>query len=139
LSEAGSVATRLKVYQHWASRYDVYVEQREKHLQFLSKIALQQEISGPLISLTSLSGDIMNLIGFYRYGQRPIAYNSMSFASSITGATASTVSASLTATTLLKEKLFERELRKKNGLPEQLLERRLRTLEELEDMLVTGH
>jgi hypothetical protein len=138
LAGAGPIVTRLKAYQHWANRYDVFVEERDKHLQFLSKIALQQNVGGPLISMTSLSGDIMNLAGFYRYGQRPIGYNSLSFASSVTQLTAATASATLTASTLVREKRFERKLRESHGLPEQLLEQRLKTLDELDAMLAAA-
>jgi hypothetical protein len=134
-AEAGPLETRLKVYRHWANKDDRYMDERNKHLQFLSKISLQQNVGGPLISLGSLSGDVMNLVGFYKYGERPRGYNNLSFASSVSGVVSSSASATLTATTLIREKRFEHKLRKENGLPEQLLDERLRTLDELDAML----
>lgn len=137
---AGSATTdgskrRLEIYRTWSERYDDYIQESEERLRHLSKVAQQNNISGPLLSANYLAGDILGSAAYYRYRDKPRTSNAMTFAGGVASGAASAAFTALSAQWLIKEKLFERKLKKENKMPEQLIAQRLKTLDDLEGML----
>lgn len=130
--------TRSELLALWSARYDQYYKEGEEGLRHLSKVALQNNVSGPLISLSYLGGDIVSTNAVYRLGERhPRGSNSSYFAASISSTAGSAVSFALTTQSLISEKRFEKHLRENNRLPEQIIAKRLGTLNDLDKLLVS--
>lgn len=131
--------SRAQLLGLWSERYDEYYKEGEEGLRHLSKVALQNEITGPLISLSYVGGDIVSTNATYNLAaEHPRGSNSSYLASSISSTAGSTVSFALTTQSLISEKRFEKKLREKGRLPEQIISKRLDTLNELDKLLATS-
>lgn len=133
-----SANNRAAAYVLWSARFDQYLEDILEDLRHANKVALQGELTGPLISGTYLSQDIAAQVALSRLGRRPRATNDLGMAVSI-GATAGTgFSLFLTNYWFFDELRFKRKLKKKKHLPEQLLAQRLKTLDDLDSLLISS-
>lgn len=139
LTAARSVQDRTAAYALWSSRYDRYIEKSMIELRHQGIVAEQSLISGPAISGSYLAQSITGAVAFYRKSRRAQSAANLALAGSIasTGGTASSLA--LTNWFLIDELLNRRKLRKNKQLPEQLLAERLKTLDELEAMLVSSN
>lgn len=133
--ELSSVRNRISLYLLWSARYDLTITKQLADLKHQSKVALQGEISGPLISSTYLTQDLLANIAFYRYPNVPKKGASLAYAGSVVSTAGCSTSLFLTNYNLFNEWRHKRRLRKKNALPEQLLAERLKTLDELDALL----
>lgn len=131
----GPVDARIKMYKLWADRFDEFTAKQTIDWIHSSKVALQSNISGPLISGAFLAQDIGGVVAATRYKDNPKVINSEYFATSIPTTVASLASLLLSTYWWVDNKLFTRRLRKEGALPTQLMERRLSTLNELEKMI----
>ena len=128
---------RLELLTLWSGRYDVYLKENEEQLRYLSKVALQNNISGPLISTSFLATDVMGAVAAYRLQEHPRGVNSLGFAGAISSTAGSGVSFLLTTKSAIEERKFQKHLRETGHLPEQLIGVRLVTLDELDKRLAT--
>lgn len=128
--------SRAELLAVWSQRYDEYYKEGEEGLRHLSKVALQNNIQGPLISLSYLGGDIVSTNATYNLAaEHPRGSNSSYFAASISSTAGSAVSFALTTQSLISEKRFEKHLRENGRLPEQIITKRLETLSDLDKLL----
>ncbi|CAN5258325.1 hypothetical protein BH11CYA1_BH11CYA1_01700 [soil metagenome] len=135
LEAAGSVQNRISVYLLWSARYDKFIEQGLIDQRYQNKVALQGVISGPAISGTYLAQDIMASVALNRLRDRPKAANNLYMAGGIASTAGSATSLALTNYLLFDQLCYQKRMRAKNLLPEQLLSARLITLDELDQRL----
>lgn len=138
LETAASVQNRVSVYVLWSARYDKYIEQGLIDQRHQNKVALQGVISGPAISSTYLAQDILASVALNRLRERPKAANNMYLAGGIASTVGSASSLALTNYLLIDQLRYQKKMRAKGLLPEQLLAARLKTLDELDERLVAA-
>jgi hypothetical protein len=129
------IRSRMAVYELWERRYDQVAEKELLDLRHSSKVALQSNISGPLISGAFLAQDILGTYASYKLDRSPKKATSVAFAASVPTTVASGASIALSTYWFIDHKLHRRRLAKQDALPEDLLDKRLKTLDELESML----
>lgn len=138
LETAASVQNRVSVYVLWSARYDKYIEQGLVDQRHQNKVALQGVISGPAISGTYLAQDILASVALNRLRERPKAANNLYLAGGIASTVGSASSLALTNYLLIDQLRYQKKMRAKGLLPEQLLAARLKTLDELDERLVAA-
>lgn len=127
-----SIKTCLTMYKLWSDRFDSYVDKSMIDLRHNKKVALQSAVSGPLISSAFLSQDIYSTYSAYRCTEKPRKQNGIFFATSVPTVVASGASLLLSSYWQLDSKLEQRRLKRQDALPDDLLQRRLATLDEIE-------
>lgn len=135
LRRTRSVRERASAYLLWAGRYDRYIDKELIEMRHQSKVALQGELSGPMISGTYLATDVMAAIGFYKFPNDVRRASSLGYAGSISSISANSSSLFLTNYWLFSEIVRRKKLRKKGMLPEQLLAERFKTLDDVDKMI----
>lgn len=135
LRRARSIRERASAYLLWAGRYDRFIDKELVELSHQNKVALQGELSGPMISSSYLACDILAAIGFYKFPNDARRASSLAYAGTICSDTGNSVSLFLTNYFLINEIMHRRKLKKKGMLPEQLLAERFKTLDQL-DVLI---
>lgn len=133
-----SVQTRASAYALWSARYDKYIDDSLDDLRHANKVALQGELSGPLISGTYLQQDILAAYTLRHYRHRPKGENNAFLAGSIGATAGNGLSLLLTNYWLLDDYANRWKLKTKKELPEQLLAKRMRTLDELDTLLISA-
>jgi hypothetical protein len=136
LHATGSVQHRTGMYLLWSDRYDQFIAEQVDELHHQSRVALQDEFTGPAVTGTYLTQDILGTIAFYGNGSLKTGAK-LDLAGGIAACPGACAGLGLTNLFLVNEILFRRKLRKRNELPEQLLAQRLSTLDELDAMLAT--
>jgi len=131
----GPINARLYAYSVWSTRYESFLEKEEKRLGRLDLVARQYNSVGPAIALGNLGQDVLDTVGFYKYGHRDVVATRLYFAGSISTACSSFGSFTFTNYRLFDDYLFEHHLRRSGEMPEQLVQTRLNTLDELENKL----
>ena len=135
LRKARSVRERASAYLLWAGRYDRYIDKQLDELRHQNKVALQGELSGPVISGSYLATDILAAVGFYKFPNDARRASSLAYSGSIVSTAGNTSSLFLTNYYLFSEILRRKKLRKKGILPEQLLADRFKTLDQLDTLI----
>ncbi|MBX9695837.1 MAG: hypothetical protein K2Z81_25855 [Cyanobacteria bacterium] len=124
--------SRMMVYKSWVDRNE-FAEKRMVDYRHSSRVALQDEISGPLISSAFLAQDITGVLSAYRFSEK--SDNELFFATSIPTTAASVASLGLTAYWWIDAKRFENQLIKQNASPHQLMEARVSLLKRLKESI----
>ncbi len=137
LAKAGPVRLRLMAYDLWCQRYDEYVSKETEQLRRYNKIALQSVIFGPIISGSFLAQDLLGAAAYYGNKDRLRTANNLTFAGAITAGAGSALGIGASTWYFVDETLNKKRLKKEQKLPEQLLQQRLKTLDEIE--LMVGH
>jgi hypothetical protein len=138
LVQVGPIKTRLAAYDLWDQRYDEYISKETEQLRRHEKIALQSVIYGPIISGTFLAEDVLGAAAWYGNRRRPKTVNNLAFSGFITAGAGSALGLSATSWYYLDEYLNRRKLKREGNMPEQLLQKRLKTLDEIETMIRTS-
>jgi len=138
LESSTSVQNRTAAYALWSARYDKYLAETMEDLRHANKVALQGELSGPLISGTYLGQDILaNIASGGRFAERPKAVNNMAMAGAISSTGGNALNLALTSYWLYDDIRHRRKLKKQNKSPEQIFAKRMKTLDELDSMLIS--
>lgn len=135
LEHLGAIASRLSIYSYWSTRYDKFIDRRLVEIRRQSRIALQGNVSGPLIGATSLAQDTFNAIALYKCKNNPYAANALAFAGAAATTCSSAASVGLSGWWFVDQLRHDKQYEKARLLPEMLLEDRLKTLLVLEEML----
>jgi len=135
VASLGAVATRYDIYTKWSDRDAKFIAKQEIELRRQDKISLQSNISGPLIAGGFLSQDVIGSVIASKDQHNIRAANSNSFAGSIPVTVASTASVGITALGFIGDQLHTRQLRRAGELPDQMIQFRLNTLDDLETTL----
>ena len=115
-----------------AERAEVGLAREQNRIEKLRQVAAQQAVSGPIIGMTSVARSLLATIGYYGYRSQPVVNNRLAFAGRISQACGQTYSLITTPATRIKQTVYTQHLRKQGQLPSQMLERRLKRLDELE-------
>lgn len=133
-----SVQNRTSAYALWSARYDKSIDESLEDIRHNNKVALQGELTGPLISGTYLSQDVLGMASISnRLRNRDRAQNNLLLAGAISSTAGTGFSLGLTTYWLYDDIRHRTRMRKKGELPEQILARRLKTLDELDSMLIS--
>jgi len=132
---AGHIDARLAAYDLWDQRYDEFIAKETVQLRRHDKISLQSVGYGPVISGTFLAQDILGAAAWYGNKDRPKASNNLIFAGFASSAAGSALGLTTTTWYYLDEYLNKKKLKREGDMPEQLLQKRLKTLDEIEDMI----
>ncbi len=135
LINLGHIRLRLAAYDLWNQRYDEYLGSEMEYLRRYDKIALQSVIFGPIISGSYLTQDILGAAAYYGNRRRLRTINNLTFAGAITSASGSVIGLGATSWYFIDEALTQRRLQRQGKLPEQLLQQRLKTLDQVEMMI----
>jgi hypothetical protein len=135
LALLGPIDARLYAYAVWSTRYENFIDKEEKQLERLEKVARQYNTVGPAVALGNLGQDVLDTAGFYHFGHSAKTATRLYFAGSISSGAASLGSFTFTNYRLLDDYRFERQSKRLHEMPEQLLQTRLKTLDEMEDKL----
>lgn len=138
LEGSSCVFNRAAAYALWSARYDKFLDERLDDLRHANKVALQGELTGPLISGGYLAQDVLAAVALKRLGNRPSATNYTNLVGSINSTSASALSLWLTNYWYFDEIRHRHRLKKKGELPEQLMAKRMKTLDELDSMLISS-
>lgn len=139
LEGSTSVQNRTAAYALWSARYDRYLDETMEDMRHANKVALQGELSGPLISGTYLAQDVMaNVSVNSTFANRPKAVNNLAMAGAISSSGGNALNLALTTYWLYDDIRHRRKLKKKNELPEQIFAKRMKTLDELDSMLISS-
>jgi hypothetical protein len=137
LQSVPQIKDRLHGYRLWAERYDQYINKRQIELRRLDKVAQQSNVSGPLISGAFLAQDIMGAVNAYSFADNAKKANRIAFASSVPTTVASGASLALSSWWFAGDYLAARRLKRIDALPSDLLQQRLKTLDELDRLMVS--
>lgn len=122
-----------------SEKMDTNIDREVSEIARLRQIAQQQAISGPLIGLTSTARGILATTAYYGYRENRRTGNRMLFVGRISQATGQSYALVNTPYTIIKGVLKKREMEKRNALPSQVLEQRLRRLDLLEQHTLAKH
>jgi hypothetical protein len=128
---------RISAYELWAKRIEAYIEKREILLRQLALVARQSNTSGPPIGAAFLGADIVALNAHYKLRNNEKASSANLFGGLTATTVASLADIAFTTGWFIDDELTHRKLKRLNALPEQLIDDRLRTLDELESILAS--
>lgn len=129
------VESRIAGYMMWSARYDDIINREEIELSHRGKVAHQGRKIGPLVAGSGLAQDLMADIAFYGYPNNERRGASLAYAGSISAASGNATALAYTNYNFISEYLYRRKLRKQRLLPQQLLDERLRLLDQVDLML----
>lgn len=135
LESMGPLSQRIAVYRLWSQRFDEFLDKQTRHLRRMSRVALQSQVSGPLIAGTYIAQDTLTTVGFYRYRNNDRVSQRLGAAGCISGAAGSGVSFLLSNQGFIQDLIYLRKLRREKNTPEDLIAKRLEALKELESLL----
>lgn len=127
---------RLSMIDFWSCDYDDYITKTTEEDRRFSKVALQSNISGPLISGAFLAQDIMSLVAANSLKNNLMKSTTVGFISTVPPLAASGFSLLLTSYWGADELIHHYKLKKKNATPDQLVKRRFGTLSQMENQLI---
>ena len=129
------LSKRLAIYELWAKTYDTFISKKQLDLNRLERVARQSNISGPAIAGAFLAADIIGLNANYRLMHNARASNANVFAGGVATTLASTVDLGFTTGWYCGDLVHNHNLRKRQALPEQLIQQRIRTADELDAIM----
>jgi hypothetical protein len=118
-----------------SQRFDDELAREEARIERLRRVAAQQTISGTLIGMLNLGRSITSTVAYYGYRSEPVVSNRISFAGRISQTAGQSYSLIATPAAVVARAIYQRRLSKKGTLPAQILQARLRRLDDLEAQL----
>ncbi len=122
-----------------SNEIDNILDRESTRIEKLRRVAAQQAISGPLIGLASLNRSILSAVAYYDYPDAPETRNKLIFAGLISQTAGQAYSLINTPTAAILNARYKKKLAKRGELPEQILKKRLATLDILESQLKLEH
>ncbi len=131
LEASGNIKLRMKAYDFWSDKFDKFLGQKSRHLRHLHQVAVESVVVGPLIATSSLAEDTLGAVGYYKFKNKESTDNALLRAGSISLVSGAGASLAYTSASLWRELKYEKKLRKESGMPDQQLQKRLETLDQL--------
>ncbi len=138
VSASCDVESRIAAYLMWSVRSHDIIEREEVELSHRSKVAHQGQRIGPLISGSGMAQDILADIAFYGYPDNERRGASLAYAGGISATSGNAAALAYTNYNFISEYLYRRKLKERRLLPQQLLDERLRLLDQVDLMLPKG-
>lgn len=137
-SASTDVESRMAGYLMWSVRSHDIIAREEVELSHRSKVAHQGQRIGPLIAGSGMAQDILADIAFYGYPNNERRGASLAYAGGISATSGNAAALAYTNYNFVSEYLYRRKLRSQRLLPQQLLDERLRLLDQVDLMLPKG-
>lgn len=113
-------------------RLDVHIDREVKEISRYREVAQQQSVAGPLIGFTGVAGATCSAVGFWGYRDNPRTANRIGFSGRIATVAGQAYALVNTPYTAIDGWIKNRQLKKRGELPSQIIEQRLRNLDEFE-------
>ncbi|MBX9948831.1 MAG: hypothetical protein K2Y39_06700 [Candidatus Obscuribacterales bacterium] len=135
IASSCDVESRMAAYMMWSARYDDIINREEIELSHRGKVAHQGQRIGPLIAGSGLAQDLLADIAFYGYPNNERRGASLAYSGSISAVSGNATALAYSNYNFISEYLYRRKLRRQRLLPQQLLDERLRLLDQVDLML----
>ena len=135
LSTLGHFCQRLVIYRLWSQKFDEYLDKETTHQRRMNRVALQNQVTGPLIGGSSLAQDIMDNFNFYRIRHNARVSQRLAAAGCISGVAGSGASMLLTYQGFIQDLRYRQKLNKNKSAPSDFINKRIETLNELQVLL----
>ncbi len=127
---------RFGLYSQSSSLFVKQLENEESTIHKLNKVALQNSLLGPAIGGLLMTQGILGTRGYYTYFPRHLKKQfDLNFKGSVCGTVGTSMAVVGNAAWCLASLSYEHRLRKQKRLPEQLINERLKHLEEVEQIV----
>jgi hypothetical protein len=123
---------RLALYSESSTRFKTQLESEISTSRHLARVALQQELLAPVIGGTLTTQGILGAVGYHNLGNQPRQQLALSYAGTIIGTAGTSIAVAATAAALLASWSHQRSQERKGQTPTQLIEERLRFIDEVE-------
>lgn len=118
-----------------ARRIDHSLESDIKRIDKMRSVAQQKAISGPIIGMASVSRSILENVAVFSYANRKVTSTRLLFAGRIPQEAGQTYAIANTVKSLLVSHIQNHQKRMKGEMPDQVIARRLKDLDELEELV----
>lgn len=125
---------KVAALNYRSDRIDIALDREIKDIERYRQIAQQQTISGPLIGLTGVASSTLATVAVYGYLREPDTAIRLGLSGRITQCTGQVYALVNTPYTMIHGMIRKHRLRKRGELPSQILEARLKKLEELDHL-----
>ena len=123
---------RLALYTQSDKLFREQFDNETHVMRRLEKVALENSVLGPVIGGQLMTQGILGTVGYYRYTLRPRKQLNMYYGGSVVGTVGTSMAVVGNAAWFASSLAYEHKLSKENRLPRQLIEARLKHLDELE-------
>jgi hypothetical protein len=120
-----------------SEKLDENLSRQVNTIQKLRRVAIQQEISGPLIGLTGVSRSVIETVAHFGYGSDRVTVTRLNFAGAFPQAAGQSYSLLNTPITQIAGLMHYRRLVERQESPEQILQARLSRLDKFQEQLQT--
>lgn len=125
---------KVAALNYRSDRIDIALDREIKDIERYRQIAQQQTISGPLIGLTGVASSTLATVAVYGYLREPDTAIRLGLSGRITQCTGQVYALINTPYTMIHGMVRRHRLRKRGELPSQILEARLKKLEQLDHL-----
>ena len=112
---------------------DETIHQEATKIRDLRRVAAQHAIVGPIVGALGVASGTIETVKYYGYRQTPKTANHLVIPASSSSLSAESLALYVTPKSAISGFLYEHKLRTQGQHPEQLLEKRLSDLDELEE------
>lgn len=127
---------RAAIYSQSSRYFSEELRRELRIMKYLNAVAAQSDIVGPAVGGTILSQGILTTCAHYLFGGKDERKKAgLDYGGSVIGATGSGVAVAVTAGALIFDLYYMHRLEKKQKLPEQLIEQRLKYIQDTESII----
>jgi hypothetical protein len=127
---------RAALYSQSSQNFSEELRREMRIMKYLNEVAAQSDIVGPAVGGTILSQGILTTCAHYLFGGKDERKKALlDYRGSVIGAAGSGVAVAVTAGAMIFDIYYMHRLEKKQKLPEQLIEQRLKYIEETESII----
>lgn len=132
-----SATSRFGMYDQSRELFDKQMNSEVKTIRRLNKIALETNIMAPPIGGLLMTQGILGSLAYYDYPGRVRKQLDLNYKGAILGTIGSSLTLAGNLGWLLSSMAYEHHLRKNEQLPSQLIEKRLKHLDDIEQVIRT--
>lgn len=127
---------RTILYTQSNDYFKAQLQNEVSRMRGLRKVALQSSALGPVIGGLFMTQGILGTVGYYRYGLRPRKQLTLDLYGSINGTVSSGLNVVGNAAWLVSFMIYQNHLKQQHRLPIQLIDERLKHLDEVEQTVM---
>lgn len=130
-TRSAGVVLRSGAYAESGDLFRKQLRRETALMKHLDNVAVQSDLLGPAIGGTLLTQGIMGTVGHYKYEHHPLKELNLVYKGAVVGLPGASTAVVATAAALLGDWHFENRQKKQKRLPAQLIEQRLKHLDDL--------
>jgi hypothetical protein len=127
---------RTLLYNQSNDYFKAQLQNELDRMRGLRKVALQSSALGPVIGGLFMTQGILGTVGYYRYGLRPRKQLTLDLYGSINGTVSAGLNVVGNAAWLVSFMIYQNHLKQQHRLPIQLIDDRLKHLDEVEQSVM---